>query len=119
MCSLSATAITSVTVSFDGEGDSGQIQDVTAFAGDKPVELPQTSITVQQARWGIDGLRLTKQPLSEAIETLCYAYLEFDHDGWENDDGAYDEFTFTVANRRIALDFNARYTDIHNSTYSF
>jgi Family of unknown function (DUF6878) len=116
---LAAAAITSVTVSFDGEGESGQIQDVSAFVGDKPLKLPQTSITVQHAQWGADELRLCDQPLSDAIETLCYAYLELEHRGWENNDGAYGEFTFTVADRRIVLDFNARYTDIHNSIYSF
>ncbi len=37
---LARTGITIVTVSFDGYGDSGQIEEIQAKAGDAPVELP-------------------------------------------------------------------------------
>ena len=30
------------------------------------------------------------------------------HDGWENSDGAYGDFTFDVAERTITLDYNER-----------
>ncbi|MEQ1518940.1 MAG: DUF6878 family protein, partial [Usitatibacteraceae bacterium] len=30
--------------------------------------------------------------------------------GWENNDGAYGEFTFTVSDQSIALDYNERFT---------
>ena len=32
------------------------------------------------------------------------------HEGWENDDGAHGEFTFTVADQSITLDYKERYT---------
>ena len=38
--------------------------------------------------------------------------LEQTHGGWENNDGAYGEFTFDVAERTIKLDFNERISDI-------
>ena len=115
---LAAAGITSVNVSFDGEGDSGQITDITAFAGEKHMKLPQTAIAIQRASWGREGLIDCEQPFSEAIEALCYGYLEQQNSGWENNDGAYGEFTFDVGKRSIELDFNARYVDVYNSIYS-
>jgi hypothetical protein len=50
-------------------------------------------------------------PLREAIEELCYSYLEQDYGGWENNDGAFGEFIFDVATRKIGLEFNSRFTD--------
>ena len=49
-------------------------------------------------------------PLRELTESLCYGYLEFRHGGWEINDGSFGEFTLTVAERAIELDFNARFT---------
>jgi hypothetical protein len=58
-------------------------------------------------------------PLPEAVEVLCYGYLEQEHDGWENNDGAYGEFCFDVHERTIALELHVRYTDTHSSDHTF
>ena len=41
---FAAAGITSVLVHFDGSGDSGQIEDVDATAGDQPAEIPNGNI---------------------------------------------------------------------------
>ena len=41
---LAPAGITSIQIEFDGEGDSGQINGVSAFAGDQPTELPATKL---------------------------------------------------------------------------
>jgi hypothetical protein len=112
---LTAAAITIVNVMFDGEGDSGQIGEITAGNA----EIPQLSIDLKQAAWGTDTLTNRTTTLREAIETLCYDYLSQEHDGWENDDGGYGEFTFRVAERQLELDFNARYSDSVSYSHSF
>ena len=56
---------------------------------------------------------------SEAIETLGYDCLEEDHGGWENNDGAYGEFTFDVAERTITLDYNERHMESDHSAHTF
>ena len=116
---LAAAGITELTIDFDGEGDSGQIDGVGARAGDTPVTVPATPITLQQAQWNSDELHTVDTLLEDAIETLCYAYLAQEHEGWENNDGAYGLFEFDVAARTIHLDFNARFTDVHSSSHSF
>ena len=44
---------------------------------------------------------------------MAYRFLDQTHDGWENDDGAYGEFTFDVAERSITLEYNERYIETH------
>jgi hypothetical protein len=69
---LAAAGVTTVTVEFDGEGDSGQIEGVTASAGEANVTLPATPVPLHQASWQNDELTTAAKSLGEAIETLCY-----------------------------------------------
>jgi hypothetical protein len=41
------------------------------------------------------------------------------HDGWENSDGAYGDFTFDIAERTITLDYNERYMQSEYSQHLF
>jgi hypothetical protein len=116
---LSAAGITRIDVTFDGEGDSGQIQEVAAFSGETSAELLTNTVTLASTHWGADDITIREMPLPEAIEELCYGYLEQEHDGWENNDGAFGEFTFDVEERSIALEFHARYTDTLTSDHTF
>lgn len=106
---LAAASITQVTVMFDGGGDSGQIDEITARAGDDKADIPDAEIR-------FDDRPL---PLKEAIEHLCFDYLSQEHGGWENNDGGQGDFTFHVAEMRIELDFNQFYTDSTNHTHTF
>ena len=56
---LAAAGITSVLVHFDGSGDSGQIEDIDATAGDQPREIPNGNIEIAQARWGDANIERT------------------------------------------------------------
>jgi hypothetical protein len=116
---LVAAGVTSVSVEFDGEGDSGQIGTITASAGETPVTLPANPVTLRQSSWNSDKIATQVTTLYEAIETLCYDYLEQQQDGWENNDGAFGEFTFNVAERSIELEFNSRFSDSTLFNYSF
>jgi len=116
---LSAAGITSVTAEFDGEGDSGQIESVIACSGDAHVPLPATPLTLHHASWQNDRVTRVTSPLAEAIEALCYGYLEQEHGGWENNDGAFGSFEFDVAQRTIRLEFNGRFTDVATHNHDF
>lgn len=50
--SLASANITRVTVIFDGEGDSGQIEDIQAFNGDVPASLPEQQIDMLDLPYG-------------------------------------------------------------------
>lgn len=136
---LAAAGITEITVTFDGYGDSGQIEDITAHMGEAPkalpapaateaspaapaaaaIPLPKTRLTLHQAPWNREELGTYETTLQCAIEDLCYGYLEQEHDGWENNDGAFGEFRFNVAERSIELEFNGRFTDTYTENHSF
>jgi hypothetical protein len=116
---LAATNISLVIVEFDGEGDDGQIKSAAAFRGEECVDLPVTTVTLQQFSGGDTEPVTAKFSLHDAIEMLCYDYLEDTHSGWENSGGAYGEFHLDVIRRTVELEFNARFTDIFTSNHTF
>jgi hypothetical protein len=116
---LATAGVTTVTAAFDGEGDSGQIEGVSAFIDEKPQRVPDASIRFHHVSWGSLETTASEISLYEAIKSLCYDYLSQEHGGWENNDGGYGEFTFHVADRRIDLDFNQRFTDSTHHSHTF
>jgi hypothetical protein len=117
---LARAGITSVIVTFDGFGDSGQIENVEVRAGDALQELPADQIEFVAPLFGDAGkVERTTHSLSDAIETLVYAFLEQSHSGWEDNDGAYGDVMFDVGNRTITLDYNERYTESVYSCHTF
>ncbi|MGE4482918.1 DUF6878 family protein [Acidocella sp.] len=116
---LAAAGITTVVVSFDGYGDSGQIEEIAAQAGDEPAELPDEKIEILSPIWGSTETKRETYTIQEAIEHMAYAFLHQTHVGWENNDGAYGEFTFDVTERTISLDYNERYTSSEFYTHEF
>lgn len=116
---LVAAGITRLTIDFDGEGDSGQLNTIAAYAGDTQAALPATSVTLHRAPWNSTVLTTHTETLEEAIKTLCCDYLEEKHDGWENNDGAFGAFEFDVENRAVSLEFNARFVDTTAYEHTF
>jgi hypothetical protein len=117
---LASHRVARVCVTFDGEGDSGQIEEIVAFDADsKPVDLPANRLTIQTAKPDGTGADETTLPLAEVIEHLCYELLEDNYDGWEINEGACGEFVFNVADRTLELTINYRVTDFDTSTQTF
>lgn len=113
---LAQIGITTILVEFDGYGDSGQIEDISAHAGpDIAVNLPECNVEIARVECG--SLEIVRQTLSakEAIEQLAYDFLEETHGGWEDNQGAYGDFLFDVAERSITLNYNER---IETSEYT-
>ena len=116
---LAAAGITSAVVVFDGYGDEGQVESIEARVGETTVQLPVTSIVMLDADENGTTSSEREMPLNEAIENLCYEYLEEAHGGWEVNDGAYGTFAFTVADGSVVLDFNLRFSDSENYEHRF
>lgn len=119
MDALAAVDISLVVISFDGAGDNGQIEEITANRGDTKVPLPDTEVSFQETKWGVEEPVVTSLTLADGLEHLCYHLLEFEHDGWGNNEGSYGEFRFDVAKRTIKLEFNARFTEVSTTHHSF
>lgn len=116
---LAAARITHVIVSFDGYGDSGQIENVEVKAGDTVVAMPESTIEIAEAVWDQPEPNRMTTSTADLIERLVYDLLTDTHCGWENNDGAYGDFTFDVAERTITLDYNERYTASDYSQHVF
>ncbi len=116
---LAAAGVALIFVTFDGYGDSGQIENIEAKAGDAVVAMPAGEVVIAEAIWDQPGPSHSTVSIADAIERLAYDLLEQTHCGWENNDGAYGDFTFDAAERTITLDYNERYTASEYSQHVF
>ena len=108
---LAEAGVTNVTIEFDGEGDSGQISGIDFTPSKDSTALLATSVTISHLQWDQQDLSLLSTTLADALERLCYGFLEQECEGWEINDGSYGAFEFDVAARAINLDFNERIID--------
>ena len=116
---LATAGVTLIVVSFDGYGDSGQIENVEVKAGDTVISMPQGTVEIAEAVWDQAMPNRTTISIADLVERLVYDLLTDTHCGWENNDGAYGEFTFDIAERTITLDCNERYTASDYSQHIF
>jgi len=116
---LAVARIETVTVTFDGYGDSGQIERIDVEAGEEGIPLPPDRIEIARTTWENPEIERLNQTIQEAIETLVYDFLRQVHSGWEINDGAYGDFIFDVAEGTIKLDYNERYTSSENFSHEF
>ena len=116
---LALAGVTRVVVSFDGYGDSGQIENVEAQAGGDPVTMPGAAIEIAEAVLDQVEPKRSSVSIAEAVESLAYDVLERTHCGWENNDGAYGDVIFDAEEETITLDYNERYTASENYTHTF
>jgi hypothetical protein len=108
LAALAATGVAFVIVRFDGSGDSGQIEEVSAFANGDLIDIPNIKAEISTPTWDGSKLEPRTLSLSAAIEQLAYDLLEETHDGWEINEGAYGEFSFDVGGNAIKLDYHER-----------
>ncbi len=117
---LARAGIQSVTISFDGYGDSGQMEAPVAFDSDAQERaLPPSTIVVKSVDFDAGKLSEKTITVREYIETLAYDLLEGVHEGWENNDGAYGEFQFSLAEQSISLEYHERYTETRDFEHEF
>lgn len=116
---LAEAGITSVTIEFDGYGDSGGIESVHAEADGSEIALPEGSVALLTLGWRETEPTEKTMPLSEAIEHMVYDLLGQTHGGWENNAGAFGNFVFDAAAKTITLEFNMRFEDSEFFEHTF
>lgn len=106
---LAGAGIATVTVTFDGSSDSGQIESIDSRdATGIEMPLPEATVSIVAIVWGHSRSEPRSMSVREGIEHLAYDALEETHDGWEINEGAYGEFVFDVPALEIRLDYNER-----------
>ncbi|WP_323764044.1 DUF6878 family protein [Marinovum sp.] len=116
---LTTAGITHVTIGFDGYGDSGQIESISAYADGTEEAFPETQVAFAALTWDAPEVEMRALSLEDAVEQLAYDFLSDTHGSWENNDGAYGEFCFDASARTIHLEFNERFTSSELTTHDF
>jgi hypothetical protein len=119
LAALAAGGATHVVVTFDGCGDSGQIESVEARNGDTPIPLPKGKVPIIRVASRNLSTQEVPEDIEQALENFVYDVLRQSFPGWENNDGAFGEILFDVGKQLVVLDFNARYTDSEHFQQTF
>lgn len=117
---LAVSGIAVVTIDFDGYGDSGAFQEPAAFSAESAeISIPMPDITVRTVVFetGIIEERVTTA--RDFLNDLASNFLEETHSGWEDGEGAFGQFRFSLADRTITLEYNERYVDSHYHEHEF
>lgn len=106
---LRANGVTAIVVTYDGAGDSGQVETVDG----EPVEV---WASLQHSRANDVG-----ENLHDFITDAVYSILETKHPGWEINEGSFGELRITIgadeASDRIELEHNDRYETYDTTNY--
>jgi len=129
---LAQTKVSSIEVSFEGCGDSGQIESVDyTDANGKGIDeayldkvIVKGSAKTSYHKWDEKTKKLVKTEATEGnvreiIEEICYDKLGASHGGWEINEGSYGTFHFDVAGRKVNLEYNERIEEVRTSEESF
>ncbi|MCB8877874.1 DUF6878 family protein [Acidisoma silvae] len=117
---LAAAGIEYVEVEFDGYGDEGSFQGIVAYKRDnQTVELPTCEIKLKTVNFATGSIEVKITTPGDATETMVSDFLEETHSGWEDGEGAFGQFTLTLADRSITLDYNERFIDSTHHDHAF
>ena len=119
LTALAAAGVSTVIVTFDGYGDSGQIESMDTRSGDDDIALPATAIAFATIGWTETAPVMREMTLADAVEQIVYDCLWQTHGGWENNEGAFGTFIFDIAEGTIALEHNERVSDVETFTHVF
>ena len=129
---LAQTKVSSIEVSFEGCGDSGQIESVDyTDANGKGIDeayldkiIVKGSEKTSYHKWDEKTKKLVlteakEGNIREIIEEVCYDKLGASHGGWELNEGSYGTFHFDVSTRKVTLEYNERIEEVRTSEESF
>ena len=115
---LADAGIHTLVVSFDGCSDTGQIDSISSYdAEGGQAKLPKDAVEIRHISFENLTVSTVARNPAKVIEDMAYDFLTETHDGWENEDVAFGDFTFAIPQRSISLDYNERYTASTNYTH--
>ena len=109
---MQKNGIESVSIEFDGSGDSGQMESVQIHPSDKDHVVDQYIPFIRfyqrydGGQWNIIE-ELKQVAFQDAVDDFAYSLLENNHDGWEINEGSYGEIIIN-ANGSGRIEFNQR-----------
>lgn len=115
---LKINKIENISVTFDGHGDSGSVTElITKPAEHNVLTEPVFGVRIlKHISFSPDGIEFVYEEdntIQNLIESICYDFLEYEHVGWETNEGSYGDFYFDVSNERIHFEHNERNTNFY------
>lgn len=116
-----------IKVTFDGAGDSGQVEDIvfasaTAVIPVLPISLGECEIETgsryHDGKWS-KVITLQEMSIETAVETIVYDILNRTYGGWEINAGSYGEINFNVETGRITCCLSTRIEQIDYTESTF
>lgn len=112
---LRAAGVSQVVVSFDGSGDSGSISEVWFDGGEIDADTATVDILCagrhfEDGRW-VTARTTERKSIRLAIEELAYDHIDETGVDWYNNDGGYGELVLDIAEDKISLEVNTRFTE--------
>jgi len=127
---LRAAGISSVTVEFNGSGDSGTIEDCLYYHRVDGVETYinsrnddafdsksiQVAVNARRIHWNqitrrFEPVDVGYSTLDEAINALAEDYIDSTDVDWYNNDGGYGNLEIDVVEGTVSLEVYSRYTE--------
>jgi len=111
--------ITEIHITYDGEGDEGQLTDIKGFrypSGYRltggPEDMAARIDVDLTERHAIDaGNNDTHLCFFDFLDEFAWNLLNLRHDGFEINDGGFGTITITVADETIRMEMSDRFTD--------
>lgn len=128
---LAKHGVATVRVTYDGAGDSGQLNDMEFLdsQGAPFTEPFEGKVACSRQVFGSynpdtqsyrdDTFQEEESSLVAAVEHVCYHVLGLKHPGYENNEGGQGEFTFDVSNRTLSLHHEDNIMEVEVYEYSF
>jgi len=116
MTALACYGVASAVVSFDGSGDSGQIQDI--YATGLSTELDSVPLRPEHAAM-VANPSGAACSLYELIETFAYTLMEATGQDWYNNDGGFGEVHIHPGLGKAWVDMNIRETTSIYSKFDY
>jgi hypothetical protein len=114
---LRRNGVRTVHAQYDGEGDSGQINEITGCdANNQDVDLHSFKAEMpsdDSPLAALLGRLFGPCSLENLVETYTWEILGAYHAGFENNDGGYGELTIDVKAGTVSLEHNERYINVH------
>ena len=115
LVSLKTHGVTHVTAEYEGGGDSGGVETVTAQPDNVnldsvQVTMPVTGQVYRDGEW-VEETKDETMSLTNAVHQFVYDALRAHYPGWENNDGGRGTVTIDVEEGSAKLEHTVFYTE--------
>jgi len=129
---LSAHNVIRVEAYYDGCGDSGDLETISVVSYMTPAQIEANvqhsnnpAVTSQEIRndWNRWVEKVTKEPNSLITREACDNFVDdlfaLLPGGWEIDSGSYGDIAVTIADEKITIEHNERYTEVRTENFTY